>query len=125
VAVHSNRRDFHLKKIEDMISYQAIFVTNGMIRRVTFEAMNQEEAQQLAALWGCGLEGEAKQPSKMPIAPTLPEAYEEPVARQLLGNISRTTLYRLLVRGKLERVKDTRKVLVTRRSIERFCSRAA
>ena len=54
-----------------------------------------------------------------------PEAFDVASACHIMGDISRTTLYRLLLRGKLERLPATRKVLVTRRSIERFCSQAA
>ena len=51
-----------------------------------------------------------------------PVALDVGSACRVLGNISRTTLYRLLVRGRLARLPGTRKVLVTRRSIERFCN---
>lgn len=105
-----------------MIPFSAIFIKNGNIRRITFEAPNLSEAQSLAAAMGCGLEGAISAPSINKPHEVQQKAYDEKTARQMLGGISRTTLYRLLLRGKLERVKDTRKVLVTHRSIERFCA---
>lgn len=49
----------------------------------------------------------------------LPESYELPVAQKLLGGISRSTIYRDVHRGLLDRVPHTRRVLITRESIER------
>jgi hypothetical protein len=106
--------------------YRAIFIANGSIRKITFEALCSQEAEQLARNWGCGLEGEAVEDAQVDSPrPVAKEAFDVPSACQILGGISRTTLYRLLVRGKLERLPATRKVLVTRRSIERLCSKAA
>jgi len=114
-----NEHNFPMKR------YRAIFLQNASIRRIIFEAMNADEAQRLAAGWGFGLEGEesgslAGETHRSPIAEVLDVAS----TCRVLGDISRTTLYRLLVRGLLERLPATRKVLVTRRSIERFCSKA-
>jgi hypothetical protein len=106
--------------------YRAIFFVNASIRRITFEALSLEEAQRLAANWGFGLEGEVTEdPPTESRRPLVMEAFDVASACRVLGDISRTTLYRLLVRGQLERLPATRKVLVTRRSIERFCSKAA
>jgi hypothetical protein len=105
-----------------MILFSAIFTHSGKAHRITLNAANAVEAQTLATALGCGLEEEAKIVSTDHAAPVTPEAYDEKTARHMLGGISRTSLYRLIVRGKLERVKGTRKVLVTRRSIERFCA---
>jgi hypothetical protein len=106
--------------------YRAIFLVNGSIRKITFEALSMEEASRLAANWGFGLEGEeAEAPSSLLVSSPAKEAFDVTNACQVLGDISRTTLYRLLITGKLERLPATRKVLVTRRSIERFCSMAA
>ena len=104
-------------------SYRAVYVAKSSIRKVTFEAFSLDEAQCLAAVWGFGLEGEVCGEGNNAYGhPVGPEAYDVTKACRILGDISRTTLYRLLIRGKLERLPATRKVLVTRRSIERFCS---
>ncbi|WP_138223267.1 helix-turn-helix domain-containing protein [Nibricoccus aquaticus] len=105
-----------------MILFSALFINNGKIHQITFKAPDIDAAANLAAALGCGLEGEATTSQATPPPSLLPEAVDEKNARHMLGGISRTTLYRFLVRGKLERVAGTRKVLVTRRSIERFCA---
>lgn len=100
--------------------FSGIYVAAGEIRRVVYEAKDITEARQLAAKWGVGIEGEAVAiPIESP--PPLPEAYDEKTARYLLGGISRTTLYTELATGRLQRISGTRRVLVTRRSIERRC----
>ena len=106
--------------------YRAIYVAEASVRNVTFEALSLEEARRLATGWGFGLEGEVTEENSRPQCnAAAPEAFDVTSACRIMGNISRTTLYRLLIRGKLERLPATRKVLVTRRSIERFCSQAA
>ena len=106
--------------------YRAIYLIEGSIRRISFEAFDMDEARRLATKWGFGLEGEATEESITATQTAIAAAAFDVVsACRVLGNISRTTLYRLLVRGKLERLPATRKVLVTRRSIERFCSKLA
>jgi hypothetical protein len=62
------------------------------------------------------LQGPAQDPEAPP-AP-LPEAYPLSVAQKLLGGVSRSTIYRDLFNGRLERLPHTRRVLITRRSIE-------
>ena len=105
--------------------FRAVFCVQASIRRVTFEALSLDEAQELAATWGFGLEGEASAEPEVETRRHVPtEAFDVKSACRVLGCISRTTLYRLLVKGQLERLPSTRKVLVTRRSIERYCSRA-
>ena len=100
--------------------FSGIYVAAGEIRRVVYEAKDITEAKQLAARWGVGIEGEAVAFSgESP--PPLPEAYDAKTARYLLGGISRTTLYAELATGRLTRLSGTRRVLVTRRSIERRC----
>jgi len=100
--------------------FSGIYITAGEIRRVVYEARDLAEARELAAKWGVGIEGEAVAfPSDSPSP--LPEAYDEKTARYLLGGISRTTLYAELATGRLQRMSGTRRVLVTRRSIERRC----
>jgi hypothetical protein len=83
-----------------------------------FEAETEQEARDFAYKCGAGLEGPAAGPGT--ISGPVPENYDEKTARRLLGGLSRSTLYRELGRGKLERVPGVRKVLVTRRSLERW-----
>lgn len=105
--------------------FGAVFCVQASIRRVTFEALSLDEAQQLAASWGFGLDGESSlEPDVEDADHVVAEALDVKSACRVLGGISRTTLYRLLVKGQLERLPSTRKVLVTRRSIGRYCSRA-
>lgn len=94
----------------------ANFAKEGICRRVWFESDSFESARDVATSWGVGLLGESQQPELRPEA--LPEAYDESDARRLLGGISRTTLWRELADGKLERLPGTRRLLVTRSSIE-------
>jgi transcriptional regulator with XRE-family HTH domain len=101
----------------------AVYLMEGSIRRISFEAFDLDEARRLATKWGLGLEGESTEdPIRATHTTIAPAAFDVVSACRVLGDISRTTLYRLLLRGKLERLPATRKVLVTRRSIERFCS---
>jgi hypothetical protein len=103
--------------------YRAVYLMEGSIRRISFEAFDLDEARRLATKWGLGLEGESTEdPIRATHTTIAPAAFDVVSACRVLGDISRTTLYRLLLRGKLERLPATRKVLVTRRSIERFCS---
>ena len=104
----------------DLKKFSGVYLSEGQIRRVVFEAKDGGEAQLLAKQWGMGIEGEADAFAGE-VPPPLPEAYDEKTARHLLGGISRTTLYTELATGRLERLSGTRRVLVTRRSIERRC----
>jgi hypothetical protein len=108
-----------------MKQFSAVYVWNTEIRKIDFESASDEEAKNISAKWGFGLEGETRSLRSDAVVPARPEAFDEETTRKLLGDISRSTLYRLILRGKLNRVPATRKVLVTRRSIERFCAEAA
>lgn len=98
-------------------TFSAVHVTAGSVRRIYYEAANAGEAHELAMKWNIGLEGEAMRPES---AEPPPEAFNEETTRRLLGGISESTLYREIVRGNLERVPGIRKLLVTRKSIERW-----
>ncbi len=89
-----------------------------------FDAETREEATAFVVRCGAGLEGESTRPEQSDSG-AVPEAYDEKTARRMLGNISRSTLYRDLARGRLDRVPGTRSILVTRRSIERRCRPAS
>lgn len=104
---------------QQLRSFAGLFIKDARTRRVVIEAESLEEATEIAKGWNVGITEEVVGE----IAPdnVLPEAYDEKTARRLLGGISRSTLYAWLVTGELERVPDTRRVLVTRSSIERRC----
>jgi hypothetical protein len=92
--------------------YQAIIPVDGEVRRITFDAADLIEAKRVAAACNAGLEGEA-------IPDAVPEAFGVQKTRELLGGVSRGTIYNWLAVGRLDRVPGTRRVLVTRSSIER------
>jgi len=100
--------------------YQGVYVMSGKVGRLTFEAEDADQAQQLASKWGVGVEGEAAALHSA-TADAIPEAYDVKTACRLLGGISRKTLYRELILGNLQRIPNTRRVLVTRKSIEKRC----
>jgi hypothetical protein len=96
------------------MQFSAITPVAGEIRRIFFDAESHEEAVKIAAACNAGLEGEACRP----VTP-VPVAFGVQEARELLGGISRATIYAWLALGRLERVPNTRRLLVTRESIER------
>ena len=100
-----------------MRKFSGIFVTDGLARRMIFEAKDHDEAVKIAALWNVGVEGETSSMHEAPTPP--PEVYDEKNARRLLGGISLSSLYRELALGQLERMPGTRRLLITRRSIEK------
>jgi len=100
-------------------TFSAIRAANGRLRRLWLEATDESEAYEFCIRIGAGLEGEALHPESA--GPTLPEAYDAKTARRLLGGISRSSLYKELILGNLERVGGTRRVLITRESLERRC----
>ena len=104
----------------DLKKFSGVYLSEGQIRRVLFEARDSSEAQLLAKQWGMGVERETEEFTRESPLP-VPEAYNEKVARHLLGGISRTTLYAELAVGRLSRVKHGRRLLITRQSIERWC----
>jgi hypothetical protein len=108
--------------------YSAVHIApDASIRRISFEAATEEEARSFAVKYGFGFEGEAEPETSRPVSPdkTQPEAYSSDEARRILGGISRKKLYALRATGKLEQLPDTRRVLVTRKSIQKYLSRAA
>ena len=98
--------------------YAAKTILAGEIRRMWFEAPDEAEAKGLAVRFGAGLEGLASRPE---VAKPLPEAYDAKTARLMLGGISRTSLYKEIILGRLKRVAGTRRVLITRSSLELRC----
>jgi len=110
---------------EALTTYSAITVEAGQIRRVWFEAPTECDARTFCVRIGAGFEGKSSGPVRD--VAQLPVAYNEETTRQLLGGISKSTLYRLHVTGKLDRLPGTARVMTTRSSIERYersaCSR--
>jgi hypothetical protein len=99
-----------------VIRYAGVFIADGAVRRMVFEANGPIQANELALKWGIGIEGEA---AAINNPEPIPEAYDVKTACRMLGGISRKSLDRDLKIGLLERVEYTRRVLVTRKSIER------
>ena len=106
--------------VRELAMFSAAYVVQGKMRRMFFEAIDDAEAREFCIRWGCGLEGESTRPELG--TKSLPEAYDQQTACRLLGGISKSTLYRELQDGKLERVPGTRRILVTRSSLEARCS---
>ena len=105
-----------------MKTFSGIYVRGGSVRRITLEAETTLEAQEIAAVWNVGIEGETAELTAAAAATAVPpEAYDLVTARRLLGNVCRSTVYNLLAVGDLERVPKTRKVLITRKSLEARC----
>ena len=100
-----------------MTTFAAVYVEAGTVRRIWFESACDEAARAFCVRHGFGLEGPAARPSDS-LPP--PAFYNEKSARTLLGGISRTSLYRELIRGNLIRVPGMRKILITRQSIENW-----
>jgi len=98
-------------------AFSAVYVDAGTVRRIWFESACDEAARAFCVRHGFGLEGPATRPSDS-LPP--PAFYNEKSARTLLGGISRTSLYRELIRGNLIRVPELRKILITRQSIENW-----
>ena len=98
-------------------AFSAVYVDAGTVRRIWFESACDEAARAFCVRHGFGLEGPAARPSDS-LPP--PAFYNEKSARTLLGGISRTSLYRELIRGNLIRVPGMRKILITRQSIENW-----
>ncbi len=96
--------------------FSAVYVVQGRMRRMFFQATDDAEAREFCAHWGSGLEGESTRPATAP--EHLPEAYDQETARALLGGISKSTLYREIQDGKLDRLPGTRRILITRLSLE-------
>jgi len=101
-----------------MREYSALVPVAGRLVRIHFDAIDERDALNVAMACRGGLTPDAGEP----VAPG-PVAYDVKKARELLGGISRATVYAWLAVGRLERVPGTRRVLITRTSIERVASR--
>ncbi len=90
-------------------------VCDGTLRRVTFEATDDSEAREIAKKWEVGFAGEAA--TEPVIKSAEPEAFCLGDTQRMLGGVSRATIYRWLDIGRLQRVRDTRRILITRKSV--------
>lgn len=104
--------------IPELKRFSGIYLADGQVRRMTFEAVDLEDARQQASRWGVGVEGEV--PEGGPVKQVPPELFNLKDTQRMLGGISRAAVYQLLTLGELERQRDTRRLLITRRSIERW-----
>ena len=100
-----------------MTTFAGVYTDAGVIYRIWFESASEEAARAFCVRAGFGLEGPATRPSD---SRPVPAFYDEKTARTLLGGLSRSTLYREIIRGNLERVPGMRKILITRQSLERW-----
>lgn len=96
--------------------FSGMFAVRGTVRKITFEAECLEEARELAARWGVGVEGETAAANS-----ATPEAYDLKTTCRLLGGVSASTIYREIAVGRLHRVAGSRRILITRESIEKRC----
>lgn len=99
--------------------FSAVFIENGVLRHMWFEAVDESEARSTCSRLGAALEGET---ARLQVEhEPMPELYNAETARRILGGISRSTLYKEIVLGRLERVPGIRRILITRSSLERRC----
>lgn len=96
-----------------MPHYLASVPVKGRLRRIWFDAEDEEDARVVAQHCHAGLEGPGERPKAEQVAYGLKEA------RELLGGVSRATIYNWVAIGRLERVPQTRRLLLTRESLER------
>lgn len=102
-------------------TFSGIYIASPLVRRVWFEADSDEQARVFCANYGFGYEGPRELPQLNASRASL--AVNKKEAAQLLGGVSGRTVDRMLIRGELERLSNTRRVLITRSSIERHCRR--
>lgn len=108
----------------ELPTFSAVYILEGTTRRMTYQAADLAEATDLAAKWGVGVTGEAVQKGGEP-EPPLPTAYSWREAARQLGGVSRSQIYTWLTLGRLSRLPDTRRVLITRESLERMRPRGS
>ena len=101
-----------------MKTFAGIYIFNGHARRLSFEANDAEEALSIGLKWNVGLEPESVLQAAPSTALPIPDVYDFATAARLLGNVSRSTIYKWLVLGRLVRIPKSRKILITRQSVE-------
>ena len=107
-----------LSAYTNLQTYSAVFIVEGTTRKMTYEARDLAEAKALASKWGAGVMGEVAAPGE--VAAILPQAYPWREAARQLGGVSRSQIYNWLSLGRLQRLPSTRRVLITRESVEKM-----
>ena len=117
-----------------MREFAAMVPVGGRLVEIRFDALDERDALNIAIACGAGLISSEEQPNAS--TPTAvrrhyvrgdnralePVAFDITRAREILGGISRATVYSWLALGRLERVPGTRRVLITRSSLERVAN---
>lgn len=99
-----------------MREFAAMVPVGGRLVRIHFDAADERDALNVAVACNGGLVPGDFEPRRDPVA------YDLAQAQQLLGGLSRGTVFAWLAAGRLERVPGTRRVLITRSSLERAAS---
>lgn len=104
------------------VIYLGVSVTpEAKIRPIWFRAESAEDARRFCCERGFACMGLA---GSTEASASEPEAYAiDAVMRRL--NLSRSSVYRLLARGELKRLRGVASVRITRRSLEQFIASAA
>lgn len=114
-----------------MREFAAMVPVGGRLVEIRFDALDERDALSVAIACHGGLVPDGAVPSGGAAVPgwrlpsVRPAPAPEPVAfdlhrtREILGGISRATVYAWLALGRLERVPGTRRLLITRSSLER------
>lgn len=102
-----------------MTVFIGAYIYHGQMRELRLEAETIEEARAVAAPWGVAITKEGVWGPAGTI-PSEPFAYDEKTARRLLGGVSTTTLWRWVHQGYLARLPGTKRVLITRESVENW-----
>jgi hypothetical protein len=112
-----------------MREFAAMVPVGGRLVEIRFDALDERDALSVAVACHGGLVPDGAVPSggaavpgwRLPSGRSAPEpvAFDITRAREILGGISRATVYAWLALGRLERVPGTRRVLITRSSLER------
>ncbi len=107
--------------------FAGLYLKSGSIRRLTFEALSIEEAKEVAAGWGIGVEqeiGEGMTADPPPAdSPETPEALTCTVWETVaLLKLSRSTVYRLIAREVLRPLPGIRHKLIPRDQVARYAA---
>jgi len=85
---------------------------------MTYQAADMAEAMALASRWGAGVTGEVVAQGWTAEVP--PSAYPWREAARQLGGVSRSQIYAWVTLGRLKRLPETRRLLITRESVEQM-----
>jgi hypothetical protein len=104
-----------------MKTFAGNLVLNGHTHLMSFAATNEEQALALGTKYDFAVNGETVPFAAVAVTaePELPYYNLEDAVKRL-GNVTRQTIYKWCVTGRLERIPGTRKILITRASLERM-----